>query len=1227
MRHRKTTSHQFGVSWQHILLISCLWLCACTVQAATYSSAAATFSWIDPTTHTAVVWTNPTQGTSGTCDTAGDDSITALINIGFTFNFGGVNYTQLRVMSNGRVQFNNTYCYAGSGNSSGTARTYTLPYADPNLVNTMKVYGADIDTTANGSGGGPGATTCPPATCSVRYTVTPLGTAPNRRFVVTWVNTPDWGSAGSYYNFQVILNEDGSFIYQYGPSNNPDNGHADIGWEVATTDYGLYTYTNIGALANTAIRFFIPATLAEYRLDESTWSGANSVVNTTSASFYGTPIGAVTPTAALGGYICRGANIPLNTTNGTVDAINTNINVYSNMGSVGSVSFWYKGNAAWNDGNDRMLLDATANNSAPFFFMKRTDGSLRFVLQDSANNVFVTAGGTHNFAANTWHHIAVTWALGGSARMIIYLDGALDKQFNLVTSSSLSSLIGALYIGDNQGKAVSNNPSNNSANGIIDEVRAYNYEIPLTVVNRDYLASHPCASILNNFLISVGAAAASTCQPKSISITARDASNATLTTYTGTVSLSTSTAHGDWSKVTANGTLTNGAADSGAASYTFAGADNGTITLALSNTHADDLTFRINDAGAGISATSSTINFRDNVFVITPTDALGTTVVAARPHAVKAELWRKDLSTGNCSIATGYTGTKSLKSWLTRDAADPGGASPTVTSVAPPILATTSLPNTQPGAANFSLSFTAGVANFTLGTSDVGKYAINLLDDSRAFATGVDILGASSSLTTRPFGLAFTNILNGATANPGGANPSDAIFIKAGLPFKATLGAYLWQAADDANNDGVPDAGKTITDNGLATKFAWPVTLTAALNSPAGGVIGLVGGTNPIAQATFSGGTASVIDLTYSEVGSMALSASATTYLNSAGMNPNGNSGVIGRFIPNDFTVSYNAPEFTTGCAAGAFTYMDKAFNFSAGKAPVITVSARSASAGTPITKNYSGAFWKLTNSTLTGRTYTAGSGTLNTTNLPPTTSDPAIVDTGNGVFISAGSGTGTLTFSAGTGLLFQRPTPPAPPTAPFNAEIKLAINIIDADGVAFTGNPAVIGGTSAGNGITFSGGKEMRFGRLNLQNAYGSELLDLPINLTAEYYADLDGTGTNFGFVTNTADICTTVTAGNVTVTPNSPLLAGDTTLSVVAPTLVNGSWHASASGPYSHLSKPASGNQGSVDLSIDLDAAGLGWLKYDWSSSVYGNPNARAVFGIYQGTDRRIYIHERFN
>lgn len=222
--------------------------------AQTYSNAPTAFSWIDPSSHTPVTWSNPTVCTAFG-DTIGDDAITDQLDIGFTFQFGAVNYTRLYIEANGRLQFGNTYCGAGT-QVIGPPRTYTLPYPDPNITNTMKIYGADLDASPNGSGGGPGATTCPSATCSVRYTATALGTAPNRQFVVTWTNTPDWGTTGSFFNLQIILNENGTFVYQFGASNNLDSGHADIGWELSTTDLGTIAYTDIGSLANTAILFF-----------------------------------------------------------------------------------------------------------------------------------------------------------------------------------------------------------------------------------------------------------------------------------------------------------------------------------------------------------------------------------------------------------------------------------------------------------------------------------------------------------------------------------------------------------------------------------------------------------------------------------------------------------------------------------------------------------------------------------------------------------------------------------------------------------------------------------------------------------------------------------------------------------------------------------------------------------------------------------------------------------
>jgi MSHA biogenesis protein MshQ len=125
--------------------------------AQTYSNIPTSYSWIDPSSHTPVTWSSPTI-CGGGGESIGDDSISDQLDIGFTFPFGALNYTRLYIMANGRLQFGNTFCGAGT-QDIGPPRTYTLPYPDPNLGNTMKIYGADLDASPNGSGGGPGATT------------------------------------------------------------------------------------------------------------------------------------------------------------------------------------------------------------------------------------------------------------------------------------------------------------------------------------------------------------------------------------------------------------------------------------------------------------------------------------------------------------------------------------------------------------------------------------------------------------------------------------------------------------------------------------------------------------------------------------------------------------------------------------------------------------------------------------------------------------------------------------------------------------------------------------------------------------------------------------------------------------------------------------------------------------------------------------------------------------
>jgi hypothetical protein len=330
----------------------------------------------------------------------------------------------------------------------------------------------------------------------------------------------------------------------------------------------------------------------------------------------------------------------------------------------------------------------------------------------------------------------------------------------------------------------------------------------------------------------------------------------------------------------------------------------------------------------------------------------------------------------------------------------------------------------------------------------------------------------------------------------------------------------------------------------------------------------------------------------------------------------------IGRFIPDNFAVTLNTPQLGTACAAGGFTYVGQRFAYTT--APVITVSARSGTTNgltNQVTQNYTGAWWKLTNATLTGKAYMAASGTLDTISAPAT--DPVIVDAFATSAIDADRGIGTLTFSSGTGpnagFLFTRSTP----SAPFDADISLSINVQDSDGVAASTNPVQF------NLINFSNGRQMRFGRLKLGNAMGSELLNLPIPIETQYW---NGTG----FVKNSQDNCTTISANNISLTNPA---GGINTSNMPQSSVVAGAAFVGGIGSL-RLNKPSPTptSKGSVNVCVDLGpdpapscaasaSANMPWLQGRWSAPATfdDDPTVRATFGVYRAAPI-IYMRELY-
>jgi MSHA biogenesis protein MshQ len=428
---------------------------------------------------------------------------------------------------------------------------------------------------------------------------------------------------------------------------------------------------------------------------------------------------------------------------------------------------------------------------------------------------------------------------------------------------------------------------------------------------------------------------------------------------------------------------------------------------------------------------------------------------------------------------------------------------------------------------------------------------------------------------------------------------------KAGRPLSARVSA-------------VNATGTSVTTNYSGTPTKWISACAGSACTPSFGTLTLT--------TTFAAGQLSTDVASYNEVGSFALQLVDSNFASVDANDTVGDCSAygryvcsatmdFGRFVPDHFTITYNSPTFAAAC--GSFTYLGQKFNYST--APEITVAAKGYSNNT--TSLYQNSWWRITNSSLTGKAYTTASGTLDISGAPGT--DPSVSATGGG--------TGKLTFSSGSGFQYSRSTP----VTPFDAEISLEINVVDADGISYASNPARFGQPSAGSGIAFSSGKPMRFGRFAIGNAHGSQLLPLTVPVEAQYWS---GTA----FVTNTLDSCSTIMATDYAMSNYTGNLSGSPTCE----TAISGGGTLSAGRGTLIFAAPGIGNDGSVTLTANLGASASGstcaaqgaspisattanvpHLLGNWSGGAYDtNPSARASFGVYKGSEEVIYIRENF-
>jgi MSHA biogenesis protein MshQ len=304
----------------------------------------------------------------------------------------------------------------------------------------------------------------------------------------------------------------------------------------------------------------------------------------------------------------------------------------------------------------------------------------------------------------------------------------------------------------------------------------------------------------------------------------------------------------------------------------------------------------------------------------------------------------------------------------------------------------------------------------------------------------------------------------------------------------------------------------------------------------------------------------------------------------------------MGRWYPSHYSFSGS---LTASCTSGGFTYMDED-----ALGVLLTLKAHassggSASASDPVVSRY---------------TY---GGAVPYTNLAPVTisgdnggtavavsrlSNPAFPSMPNTVRWSAGQMVISDTFA------FSKL---ASADGPYDS-FKLKAALSDPDG-------AVLIGTTQETNTT-----RIRYGQLRLSNAYGSELLKLPVPLEARYW---NGTF----YVTHTQDSCTTLNLSSVAMSAYTGNLTACETQ--ISPTTTQTLSAGKLPGDGLVLSKPGPGNSGSVQLTLNVGASASGNTCVSSTSSAataanrgwFGsNPTAKASFGVYKSP--LIYLRENY-
>jgi len=691
-----------------------------------------------------------------------------------------------------------------------------------------------------------------------------------------------------------------------------------------------------------------------------------------------------------------------------------------------------------------------------------------------------------------------------------------------------------------------------------------------------------------------------TCAAETITLTAHQTDHSVDTSYLNTVTLTTSTNNGDWSLISGNGTLNNGTANDGAASYNFVAADNGSVQLGLKNTAIE--TLNINASDGSISETSGTalasedqnLSFTESGFRFLANgaaSAIGTQISAKDSNTapgnqtLELQAIRTSSATGACEAVLVNNNNIELAYEC---------LSPTTCSASRAAINGINIGANNNGSITsyvpVSLDFgnsSDSTASFIFNYPDAGQVRLHArynLPLGNGNPSGNFMTGNSNNFVVKPAGLCVEATEVNADCVSG--DHTCSLFKRAGEIFNLRIKAVGWQTSGESNTDFC--SGNSITTNFQLNN----IVLSPNLVAPSPGTNANLGSTT-FSMASADTGQHDVSNQTASEVGVFTITAMPPSYLGetiAASTSAN-----TGRFYPDRFEVS--AGSITEGCNTGSFSYLGQNFTGN------YTVTTKNTLGNT--TTNYRDSFIRLDPTLIpppTAPLNTLSFGAIDSSG--PTLLSSRLPTTPSTSYSWNNNGTGSLSTTLNLARL-------GTVDGPFTA--KIGVLPTDADGVTVqVADRNLDTNNDSTNDHVFIADSTQRYGRFVIDNAFGPEVLDLAVPLRSEFW-------NGSAFVINNND---TACSGSLFVTSDFIVSDAEPTDTLTPSSLSSKSYQPVVMGAGS-LTLGAPNTSGPLNINLDVPS----WLEFDFSGdSTPEDPSAQAFFGQYRGNDRIIYWREQF-